>query len=117
MATQDFTANFFSNGALLTGVLQHPAKLGKEAGDRLRDSWLTMYGGSSNAGKTAILEEGMTFNTMTMPLKDAELIDQMKFQIEEIARWFRMPPHKIAHMENATFTNIESQSREYVDDT
>lgn len=117
LATQDFTAKFFNNGALLTGVLQHPGKLSTEAADRLRSSWSSMYSGSANAGKTAILEEGIEFHTMTMPLKDAELIDQKKFQIEEIARWFRMPPHKIAHMENATFTNIESQAREYVDDT
>jgi HK97 family phage portal protein len=117
LATQDFTAKFFNNGALLTGVLEHPNQLSTEAADRLRANWQTMYGGSSNAGKTAILEEGMKFHTMTMPLKDAELLEQKKFQIEEIARWFRMPPHKIAHMENATFTNIESQAREYVDDT
>ena len=117
LATQDFTGKFFNNGALLTGTLQHPGSLSEPAAERLRGSWQSMYGGSSNAGKTAILEEGMTFNTMTMPLKDAELIEQKKFQIEEIARWFRMPPHKIAHMENATFTNIESQAREYVDDT
>ncbi len=117
LATQEFTGSFFANGALLSGVLTHPGKLSKEAATRMRDNWTTAYTGSSKAGKTALLEEGMTFNTMTMPLKDAELIDQMKFQIEDIARWFRMPPHKIAHMENATFTNIESQSREYVDDT
>lgn len=117
LATQDFTGNFFANGALLTGVLTHPGKLSDEAGKRMRDSWATQFSGADNSGKTALLEDGTTFAPMSMPLKDAELIDQMKFQVVEICRWFRMQPHKIAHLDNATFTNIESQSREYVDDT
>jgi len=117
LSGQQFAERFFKNSAAISGVLMHPGKLKEDAVKPLRESWNKIYSGSNNAGKTAILEEGMKFEAITMPLKDAQFLESRNFSIEEIARWFRMPPHKIQHLLRSTFTNIEVQGREYVDDT
>lgn len=114
---EEFGANFFKNGTRLSGVLEHPGKLSKEAADRLRASWQQTYAGKANSGKVAVLEEGMKFEALTMPLADAQFIEQRKFQISDIARIFRIPPHMIGDLEHATFSNIEHQSIEFVKHT
>lgn len=111
---EEFGANFMKNGSRPSGVLQHPGKISKEAAGRLRDSWTDTYAGKANAGKVAVLEEGMSFNPMTMPLADAQYIETRKFQVTDIARIFGVPPHMIADLERATFSNIEQQSIEFV---
>lgn len=117
LAAQMFGASFFGNGASLGGVLTHPQHLDEIAQKNLRESWQSVYGGSMNSGKVAILEEGMKYERVGIPPEDAQFLETRQFQVTEIARWFRIPPHKIAYLENATFTNIEHQSLEYVTDT
>ena len=117
LAAERFGASFFSNGARLGGILQHPAKLSQEAGDRLRESWGNAYGGSGNTGKTAILEEGMNFTQLGIPPDDAQFLETRKFQVDDIARWYGVPPHMVGSMESATFRNIEHQQIEYVTHT
>ena len=117
LAEQEFTASFLNNGASLSGVLQHPKTLGSDAYERLRESWGTAFKGSSNAGKPAILEQGMEWKPLSIPQRDAQFLEQREFSINEICRWFRMPPHKIQHLVDATYSNIESQDRQYVNDT
>lgn len=107
---------FYRNGTKLAGALEHPGKLGDEAQARLRSSWTSVYSGKANAGKVAILEEGMKFNPFTMPMEDAQYIETRKFSVSEIARIFGVPPHKIGDLEKATFSNIEHQSIEFVND-
>jgi len=117
LAEQEFTGAFLGNGAAMSGVLSHPKSLKSDALNRLRESWASAFKGSANAGKPAILEEGMEWKSMSIPQRDAQFLEQRQFGINEICRWFRMPPHKIQHLEDATYSNIESQDRQYVNDT
>ena len=109
-----FSNQFYQNGTRLSGVLEHPSKLGEQALSNLKSAWTDAYSGAANAWKVAVLEEGMKFNPFTMPLEDAQFIETRKFQINEIARMFRVPPHMIADLDKATFSNIEHQSIEFV---
>ena len=117
LAAEQFGASFFSNGARPGGVLVHPGKLSQEAADRLRESWSNTYEGSGRAGKTAILEEGLNWVNLGIPPDDAQYLETRKFQVDEIARWYGIPPHMIGSMESATFSNIEHQAIEYVTHT
>jgi HK97 family phage portal protein len=101
----------------LSGVLQHPGKISAEASARLRESWQQTYAGKANAGKVALLEEGMQFNALSMPLADAQFIEQRKFQVDDIARIFRIPPHMVGSMASSTNNNIEQQALEFVKHT
>lgn len=116
IAAQTFGASFFGQGASPSGVLSHPGHLRPEALANLRQSWGEMYVGPYNAGRPAILEEGMKWEKLGIPPEEAQFIETRQFQIEEICRWFRVPPHKIQHLLRATFSNIEQQSIEYVSD-
>lgn len=107
---------FYRNGTRLAGALEHPGKLSDQAQARLRSSWTATYAGKANAGKVAILEEGMKFNPFTMPMEDAQYVETRKFSVTEIARIYGVPPHKIGDLDRATFTNIEHQSIEFVND-
>ncbi len=112
LATEEYGSKFFQNGASPTGVLEHPGVLKDPA--RIRDSWTQTFGGSTNAGKVAVLEEGMKYTPISIPPEQAQFLETRKFQIEEIARIFRVPLHMIASMEHSTFSNIEQQSLEFV---
>ena len=76
----------------------------------LRASWNAAYGGSGNASRVAVLEEGMTFTPLSIPNNEAQFLETRKFQVTEICRIFRVPPHMIGDLERATFSNIESQN-------
>lgn len=114
MACVEYGASFFGNGASLSGVLEHPSKLSKEASERLINSWNSKYQGSSNAGKTAVLEEGLKYKAISMPPDQAQFIATRKFSVEDVARIFRVPQHMIQNLDNATYSNIEQQSIDYV---
>lgn len=107
---------FYRNGTRLAGALEHPQRLSNEAAARLRQNWTATYAGKANAGKVAVLEEGMKFNPFTMPMEDAQYVETRKFSVSEIARIYGVPPHKIGDLDKATFSNIEHQSIEAVND-
>lgn len=113
LSQQKFSERLYANGVRLSGVLEHPGKLSPEAGSRLRENFSSVYAGTNNAGKAAILEEGMKFSPIAMPLEDAQFIETIKFSREQIASIFRVPPHMIGHLDRATFSNIEHQSLEF----
>ena len=117
VAAEEFGARSFANDAQPAGVLEHPAKLGEEALSNLRDSIKANHAGVQNARKYMILEEGMKWTKIGMTPNDTQFIETRKFQIEEIARIFRVPPHLIGHLERATFSNIEHQGLEFVTHT
>jgi HK97 family phage portal protein len=117
IATDKFGAAWFGNGSRPGGVLEHPAKLNPDSAKRLRESWESMHAGSSNSGRTAVLEEGMKYHAISIPPEDAQFIESKQHSIEDICRWFRMPPHKVQHLLRSTNNNIEHQSIEYVTDT
>ena len=114
MATEEFGARFFGNGAKATTVLKHPGKLSDKAFDRLTASWNERHQGLENAHRMAILEEGMDIVQVSIAPEDAQFLQTRKFQKSEIAGLYRIPPHMIADLEHATFGNIEHQSLEFV---
>ena len=114
MATEEYGARFFKNGAKPGGVLEHPGKLGEGANTNLRKSWNEMHQGLSKQHRIAILEEGMTYKQIGIPPNDAQFLETRKFQLQEIARIYRVPPHMLADLERATFSNIEHQSIDFV---
>ena len=113
LATEDYGAAFFANGANPGGVLEHPGVIKPEQADRLRESWHTQFNGA-NAHKVAVLEEGLKFHQMSIPPEQAQFLETRKFQINEIARIFRVPPHMVGDLEKSSFSNIEQQSLEFV---
>lgn len=112
IATEEYGSKFFSNGANPGGVLEHPGVV--KDPKRVRESWNAVYQGSSNAHRIAVLEEGMRFTSIGIPPEQAQFLETRKFQINEIARIFRIPPHMIGDLEKSSFSNIEQQSLEFV---
>lgn len=112
IACEEYGASFFANGANPGGVLEHPGVVKDPA--RVRDSWNSVYQGTSNAHKVAVLEEGMKFQSIGIPPEQAQFLETRKFQINEIARLFRIPPHMVGDLEKSSFSNIEQQSLEFV---
>jgi len=112
IAAEEYGSKFFANGAAPSGVLEHPGTLKDPA--RIRESWQSTFGGSSNAHKVAVLEEGMQYKPISMSPSDAQFLETRKFQIDEIARIFRVPPHMVGDLEKSSFSNIEQQSLEFV---
>lgn len=112
MATEEYGASFFANGANPGGVLEHPGVV--KDPKKIRDSWNQVYQGSSNAHRIAVLEEGMKFQQIVIPPEQAQFLETRKFQINEIARLFRIPPHMVGDLEKSSFSNIEQQSLEFV---
>ena len=117
MAAESMGAAFFGNDARPAVAFQYPNELGEDERKNLKESIETLYGAAKNSWRPIVLEGGMKIETITMPLQDAQFLETRKFQVTEIARWFRVPPHMLADMERATFTNIEHQGREYIRDT
>lgn len=79
----------------------------------MRDSWTQTFGGSGNAHKIAVLEEGMKYTPISISPNEAQFLETRKFQINEIARIFRVPPHMVGDLEKSSFSNIEQQSLEF----
>ena len=96
IATEEYGAKFFANGATPGGLLEYPGTV--KDPDRVRESWNKGFSGSQNAGKVA----------------QAQFLETRKFQINEIARIFRVPPHMVGDLEKSSFSNIEQQSLEFV---
>lgn len=114
LALQEYTARFFGDNAMPPAVLEHPETLTQEAQDRLRKNWNDLYRGLDNSHRIAILEEGLKLHPFGIEPEKSQLIESRKFQVEEVARIFNMPPHMLKDLSRATFSNIEHQSLEYV---
>jgi HK97 family phage portal protein len=116
-ALETFGAEYFGQGTAPSGVLTFPGALSAPARERLSSTWRASHGTPGTRHKIAILEEGMQFASTTLQADHAQFIESRKFQINEICRIFRVPPHLIGDLERATFTNIEQQSLEFVEYT
>ena len=112
IATEEYGAKFFANGAAPSGVLEHPGTIKDPS--RVREAWMSQFGGSANSGKIAVLEEGMKYTPISISPEQAQFLETRKFQINEIARIFRIPPHMVGDLEKSSFSNIEQQSLEFV---
>ena len=112
LACEEYGASFFANGANPGGVLEHPGVLKDPS--KVRESWNSVYRGVNNAHKIAVLEEGMKYQQIGIPPEEAQFLETRKFQINEIARLYRIPPHMVGDLEKSSFSNIEQQSLEFV---
>lgn len=112
MACEDYGASFFQNGAQPGGVLEHPGII--KDPERVRESWNAAFQGPKNANKVAVLEEGMKYQPIAIAPSEAQFLETRKFQLNEIARIFRIPPHMVGDLEKSSFSNIEQQSLEFV---
>jgi HK97 family phage portal protein len=111
-ATEIYGNKFFANGARPGGVLEHPGTL--KDPERVRKSWEAVYKGAQNSHKVAVLEEGLKYHEIGVPQKDAQFLETRQFQLNEICRIFRVPPHLVGDLSKATFSNIDHQSIDYV---
>ena len=112
LACDEYGASFYQNGAQPGGVLEHPGVV--KDPKRVRESWNAIYQGSANAHRIAVLEEGMAYKPISISPEQAQFLQTRKFQIEEIARIFRVPPHMVGDLDKSSFSNIEQQSLEFV---
>lgn len=114
MALEKHGNKLFSNGATPSGVLEHPGKMASEGRKNLRDEWYAVHGGPSNAGKIAVLWEGMKFSPISMSSRDAQWMEDRKFDREMVASLFNLPAFKLNALENsAVRANLEEQNRDY----
>lgn len=114
IAERDHGVNTFNNGAKMLGVLKFPGKLKADQRAALRESWATQHGGAANAGKTAILEEGVEYQPVSMTLEDSSWIAARQMSVLEIARLYRVPPTIIGHLDNSNFSNSVELARQFV---
>lgn len=112
IACEEYGAKFFANSAAPSGVLEHPGTLKDPS--KVRESWMQTFGGSHNSSRIAVLEEGMKYAPISISPNEAQFLETRKFQIDEIARIFRIPPHMVGDLEKSSFSNIEQQSLEFV---
>ena len=112
IATEEYGSKFFANGAAPSGVLEHPGVI--KDPNKVREAWQSQFGGSQNSGKIAVLEEGMRYTPISISPEQAQFLETRKYQLNEIARIFRVPPHMVGDLEKSSFSNIEQQSLEFV---
>lgn len=113
-AEQDHGRNTFTNGAKLLGVLKFPGKLKPEQRQAIATSWSSQHAGGANSGRTAILEEGVDFQSVAMTLEDAEWIAARQFSVEEICRLFRVPPTIVGDLRHGNYSNSMELARQFV---
>lgn len=116
-AAQIFGAAFFGNGLTISGTYTHPHALDETARKTLRAELSAFHVGASSSSKAMLLEEGITFKPTSIAPEQAQFLETKRFDVEEVARWFRIPPHKIGHIDASPKANVEQQSIEYVNDT
>jgi len=114
IATERYGAAFFGSGTYLRGILEHPGKLSDSARANLRSEWETLHRGLDNAHRVAILQEGMKWQQLGIPPEDSQFLESRVFQLQEIARIYRVPLHLVGELSHATFSNIEHMSLEFV---
>jgi HK97 family phage portal protein len=117
LAAEQYGSRLFQNGAVPGGVITTPAVLGDKARENIKKSIRERHEGSQNAHRTMILEEGMKWEKIGVAPDEAQFLETRKFQIAEIARMFRVPPHLIGDLERSTNNNIEQQSLDFVVNT
>lgn len=117
LAGSDYMSNLLKNGAHIPGFLATDQKLSQDAADRMRKSWKSRYSGAANAGNTPVLEMGMKYVPLSLSPTDAKYIEHAALTNQDISRIFRVPLHMLGDLERATFSNIENQSREFVQNT
>lgn len=110
-ATEEFAANTYRNGAHLSGIVSHPEQIGPEAAKTLRESLEALYSGSRNAGRFGVLEEGMSWQALSVSPEDAQMLESRRFGVEQIARLYRVPPPVLGDLSNGSYSNVTELGR------
>lgn len=116
-AIKSFISDFYRNGTLSSGVLKTATKLNAEAKQKIREEWERLNSGTNNAGHVAVLDVGLDFQQLGMQLDQAQFLDTQKFGITEVAKVYRVPPHKLAQLDRATYANAEAMGLDYIKTT
>jgi len=116
-AAEAYGVNFFTKGGIPPAYISHPQKLTTSTKEGILNYMLERFGGVRNAGRLGILEEGMEIKTVPIKHSDMQFLELRKFGVAEIARGYRVPPHKIGDLDRSTNNNIEHQGIEWVTDT
>lgn len=116
LAAEGHLSGFFKNGGRPSGAILQPDKMTAEAHHKIAKSWFDTHGGAES-GKTAILDEGMTFQELSVKLADAEFSEVRREQIREIARAFNVPPALLYELSRGTWSNFEQSHRDFLTGT
>lgn len=116
-ALEDNGRNYFENGSVVSGVISVPDQVGEDQLDVMAAKWMADHSGVHNAHLPGFLTGGSTWTPITIPNEQAQFLQSRQFQVTEICRIFRVPPHKIAELSRATFSNIEHQGIEFATDS
>lgn len=117
MALNGYAKGFFENGTNLGGFIEYDGTISDEAYERFKNSWSKTYAGVTNSNKWAFLESGFKITQLGQKPNDSQALESRKFQITEVCRMFGVPPHKVFDLDRATFSNIEQQNIEYVQES
>jgi hypothetical protein len=116
LAQERFASTYFGNNTIIGGYLKYPKTMDDKTFEHVRQSWADRHKGPDKAHKPAILEGGAEWIPFTNNAEQAQLTDSRKFTVEEICRWFGVPPHKVQHLDRSTYNNIEQQALEFIRD-
>lgn len=116
MAVEEFGSTFFGQGGKPAGVISVPGKLNSEAIQNMRKSWEDMHATVKNAHRVAILQNGVTYQTIGTPPDDAQWIASRSFQLQEVARWFKIPASKIG-AGAGTYSSLEQDNLAFLQET
>jgi HK97 family phage portal protein len=116
ISAEGVASNMMANGLRPSAVLQHPGRLTSEAVDRLRADFTRIHAGEKNAGRVAVLENGMTLNTLGTPPNDAQFLESRQFQVREVARWFQVPLSKLKAIDNPGYKTTDSENQQFLTD-
>lgn len=117
IAQDTFAAAFYQNGTAFGGMVEVPATMSAEQISTMETYLNAKHKGPDKAFGVRVVANGMKYHNLGMPLQDAQFIESRRFAVTEVARWYRVPPHKVADLERSTNNNIEHQSIEFVTDT
>ncbi|NFG42090.1 phage portal protein [Clostridium botulinum] len=116
-ASNKLLSKYYKNGTLAKGILTHPGTLDKTAKDNIKSAWREANSGISNAYDIPVVDSGLKYEDISMSFEDAQFLNLNKFSVEEIARFFNVPPYMLGIMDGAKFNNVQSQSMDFVTNT
>lgn len=114
MTQEEFTASHFANAATPSAVIQYPGRMSEAAINNLRSSFQKEYSGAAKAGRVIPLEDGVKYEPIKLTNEQSQTLQLREFSVEDVLRWFRVPPHIAGDLRRATFSNIEHMSLEFV---
>jgi HK97 family phage portal protein len=117
MALETFGSLYFGQGTHPGMIVTHPGKLGTDAHKSLKNSLTEVYSGLGNSHRLMLLEDGMKPEKIGIPPNDSQFLESRQFQIQDIARWFGVPPHKLKDLTKSSFSNIEQEQISFVTDS